>query len=310
MKRRLLAYSLLIIATAFWGVGGPIVKYSFRYISPTEFLFWRFVIASIISLPILLWYLRKNPINTREIPRLIALSLLGGSINLILTFVGFDLTTIVEASIIGSLTPMFVALAGAYFLNETLTKRKEIGVVLAISGTVVAVLNPLLNFDASNQQSLFGNLLLFAADLTWVLFVMLSKKWGTNSIKPFHVIAFSSFLAVPFFYFVSAAQLHTNMLPVPQLPALAGIAYMAIFGTLIAFTAYETAIHIIDVSEADLFNYLGPVWAIPLAIVWLGEMFDPALIVSVVLIFIGVVVAEYKPGLIQNLRGHHHAHCA
>lgn len=303
------AYILLILATFLWGIGGPIIKYSFQFVTPNEFLFWRFVIAIIVSLPFAIWYFKKHPLSKNLIPKVIILSLLGITFNLSLVFWGLNLTSIVEASIIGSLTPLLVAVAGALFLGERLTRRKEIGISLAISGTTLAVLTPILDQGFLRGQTLLGNLLILLGSLGWVCFVILSKKWESPSLKPFHIVIASSWVAVLGFFIISWAETG-NPKEILEFPGkiIWAITYMAVFGTLIAFSLYELALKKIEAGQADLFNYLGPVWSIPLAIVWLGEKFEPHLILSAVLILTGVFLAETRGRLLKNLRGHHLAH--
>lgn len=308
LSKRISSYLLLIAATALWGIGGPIVKHSFGFVSPFEFLFWRFLIASIISVPILIWFIKKHPLTKNSLWKLLILGLFATPINLGFIFLGLERTTVVEAVIIGSLTSMFVAIAGSYFLLEALTKRKLLGIILAISGVVVAVLNPLLDGQLKTDETLKGNVLLLLGGISWVIFVMLSKKWEVGEIKPFHVVASSFFQGFIVFYLLFSFQTQSFAHTLPGSPGILGIIYMAVFGSLIAFSFYELALSKIEASETDLFSYLGSLWAIPLAIFWLGEKFDPALIISSILIVLGVGIAEFRPGLVKKLRGHHLSH--
>lgn len=307
MSARKLAFSLLVLCTLLWGVGGPAIKYSFQFVTPFEFLFWRFLIVSVICLPILLWYLRKHPLTTSDIPKLLLMGFIGITLNLGLVFTGLSKTTVVETSIIGSLQPMLVAVAGAIFLKEALTRSKLFGIGLAISGTLLAVVNPILvnGFDNSN---LSGNLLIFLSILSWVGFIMLSKKWEVGHIKPLHITSFSFFVGLVSFFVLSS--FNNGLSKTLEFPtqAFPYIAYMAIFGSLLAFTLYEYALTKLEASEVEIFGYLSPLWSIPLAIVWLKEEFDPVLIVSAILIIAGIVIAEHKERLKKRLRGHHLIH--
>jgi drug/metabolite transporter (DMT)-like permease len=309
MKPKLTAYLLLILATGLWGIGGPIIKYSFNYTTPFEFLLWRFVAVSLISTPIFIWYLRKNPIAPRDIPKVIALGFFGSILNLALSFVALDKTSVIEVTIIGSLNPMLVALAGSLFLGENIGKGKKIGIALAIAGSVVAVANPLLDGELNKGQSLFGNVLIILSGVCWVFFVLLAKKWVTSSIKPFHTVVISSYVAAVGFFILSSFQLNSLPTLSPLFsPSIYGILYMAIFGSIIGYTAYNIALKYMPISEADIFSYLSPLWSIPLAVFWLKERFDPALIVSAILIVIGVYMAEKKERLRKDLKPHHLAH--
>ncbi|MFZ5366259.1 MAG: EamA family transporter, partial [Patescibacteria group bacterium] len=50
-KKRLTAYLLLTLTAAIWGIAGPVIKNTLQFIPPFTFLFWRFLLASLIFLP-------------------------------------------------------------------------------------------------------------------------------------------------------------------------------------------------------------------------------------------------------------------
>jgi len=69
---------------------------------------------------------------------------------------------------------------------------------------------------------------------------------------------------------------------------------MAILSGSLAYFLYVRAQRSIEVSEATLFNYLQPVFAIPLAIFWLGESLSTSFIFGAGIIALGLIIAEYK----------------
>ena len=76
--------------------------------------------------------------------------------------------------------------------------------------------------------------------------------------------------------------------------ALGGILYMAIFSSVIAYTLYEYGLSIIEASEATLFAYLQPIFAAPVALLWLKEKITPPFIIGAVVIGLGVAISEYR----------------
>ena len=73
-----------------------------------------------------------------------------------------------------------------------------------------------------------------------------------------------------------------------------GVWYMALISGSLAYYLYVKAQRSIEVSEAILFNYLQPVFSIPLALFWLGEKITPAFLLGALIIALGVIIAEYK----------------
>ncbi len=320
MNSRLFAYLLLLGTSIIWGVAGPILKYSFAYISPFEFLFWRFLLACVVTLPIMFWYFKKHPLKTHDYVKLFILGLLCTTINLSLLLVGLSKTTVIEATLIGSLTPLLVVVFSSFFLHEKISRRMRLGLGLALLGSTFTIFQPLLQGKAFSNFS--GNLLLVLGGFAWVGFVLLSKKWEHPDLKPFHIVSFSFFVGLVSFFLITffTQSISFSLYSIPK-PVILPIIYMAVFSSLVAYTAYEIAISKINASQADPFGYLAAVWSIPLAIIWLGEKFDLTLLASSLLILVGIIIAEYKKGLFNSphrvrgsvsarpsLDGHHLAH--
>lgn len=304
MPTKKIAFVLLFLCTIFWGIGGPLIKYSFQFVSPFEFLFWRFLFASIVAFPFLVWYLKKYPLTISDFPKLLILSLFGTFLNLSLVFYGLSKTTVVETAIIGSLQPMFVAVAGALFLKELLTRNKLFGIILAIAGTLIAVVNPIITNGLDNSN-LSGNIFVLLGIFFWIFFVILSKKWESVRLRPFHITSISFFTGLIGFFLLSIFTVGIEQATTIPLKALPAILYMAIFGSLLAFTFYEYALTKIEASQVEIFSYISPLWSVIIAIIWLKEKFDPILIISAIFIVIGVFIAEHKDHLKKHLRGHH-----
>ena len=287
LKNRTLAYSILLLNTALWGFSAPIIKYSFQFVSPSLFLFYRYVFAASLFLPIFLLYRSRTKHHINHV-RTFFVALLGTPLCLLPLFYGLNQTTALEASILESTSPIFTILTCLLFLKETLKPKERRGLALAILGTFLIVLEPLLTGHNQVRLSVQGNLLIVLSNIIWTAFLLLSKKFKTS---PVHLSFYSFVISIPFFYFVSTSQ-HLSFSLNPQ--ALPGILYMAIGGSIIAFWAYQEGQRRIEASEAAVFTYLKPAFAIPLSIIWLKEAFSPVAILATILIIVGVFVSENR----------------
>lgn len=302
MSSRLTAYLLLLTASIIWGIAGPVIKYSVSVVSPLIFLFWRLLFVSLITLPIFLWYTRKHPIPRSAYKKLLVVGVLN-AISLIFVFLGFARTTAIEGTLITAITPIFIVAAGVFFLREHVSRRELAGIILAIAGTVFTVLQPLLGQGLGGSSALAGNVLLLGYGVTWMGIVLLSKFWGHEGLKPFHIASTGFFIGL--FVYLPLAMLKSGGLPSAAIfqntGALYGLTYLVILSSLVAYTTYHLGLSKIEAGEADIFNYLQPVWAAPLALFWLGETITPTFLVGAVLIAAGVAIAEYRPGLFRRL---------
>ena len=70
---------------------------------------------------------------------------------------------------------------------------------------------------------------------------------------------------------------------------------MAVFSSVVAYSAYTYGLKKIEASETSVFTYLQPLFAIPIAVIFLGEKLTIYLIIGAILITLGVFVCESRP---------------
>ncbi len=286
VNNRLLAYLLLLLNTALWGFSVPIIKNSLQFVSPSLFLFYRYLLATAIFLPVFLFYRSRTRRHINHLQTFF-LALLGTPICLLPLFYGLSQTSAIEASIIESTSPLFTVILCYFFLKEKVTATERKGLFIALLGTALITVEPLLSNPSQVQLSLTGNFLILLSNLIWPLFLMLSKKFKPD---PIYLSFYSFAVSIPFFFFLSSPHLQ----PLPSLPAWWGLLYMALGGSVIAFWVYQEGQKRIEASEAALFTYLKPLFAIPLSILWLKETFSPLAIIATLVIVVGVFIAEKR----------------
>lgn len=291
-KKRLTAYGLLLLTAALWGWAAPIVKYTLNFIDPIGFLFYRFWLVSFLFLPPFFIAVKKKPLPFKVFFRHFLIGLIGGPLTLLLIFFGADKTTSLNASLIVAMAPVFIVLAGVFFLKEVVTKKEQLGLALAVAGTLVTVVQPIANHHPSASAPLIGNLLLFTHNFVWTTYVILIKK-ESQKYSPLILTAITFFSGV--FVLTPLFFLKTNLSPfqIPT-PAIWGILYMSLFSSVIAYTTYNWGISLIEASEATLFTYLQPLFAAPLSFFWLKEKVSPLFLLGATLIAFGVFLTEYR----------------
>ncbi|HUS60313.1 MAG TPA: DMT family transporter [Nevskiaceae bacterium] len=287
-KARKTAYAALLTTAVIWGFAPPIIKYTLGFIDPVSFLFYRFLVAGLLlALPLFL-KLKKTKFSLKKTGKYLALGFLGTPLTLILLFIGIQKTTAIDASIIWIISPILVVLGGAFFLKENVTKIEKIGIGLTLMGTLITIFQPLLESGVNFGGNIWGNALVFGGTCVWAGFTLLTKK--EKSLDPF-ILSSSSFLVgalvmFPFF-------LTRPVLTVPK-PAIFGILYMALLGSMVAYFTYIYGLAKIEASEATIFTYLQPLFAVPLAAVWLAEKITLLFLIGALLIGLGVFICEKR----------------
>lgn len=314
MTTRLKAYIYLLITAIIWGVASPVIKYTLQFTGPFTFLFWRFLLASLIFLPIFLVFIRKREIKftRKQIGQLFLLGFLGTTFSLGLLFMGYRYTTAIDGSLIYSIAPILVVIAGALFLKEHITKQEKIGTTLAFLGSIITIIQPFLDGKSLGLKNSFGNFLILLSAIAWAGYCLLARKIEAKEkikIDPVVLTAFNFFIGfitiIPLFLWEQSVNLQLNhyQITIQSLlnnHSLPGILYMAIFSSVIAYFTYHLGYALIEASEAVIFDYLKPIFAAPLAVLWLSEKITLPFLIGAGLIFLGVFLTEWKPNKISN----------
>lgn len=287
-KSRKLAYLALILSAFIWGIAPPIIKYTLRFISPATFLFYRFLLASlVIAIPTYLRIKKIKP-EKKDWPIYLLLGFLCTPLNLSLLFFGLNKTSAVDASLISITSPVFVALGGVFFLKECITRKELFGLTIAISGTVLTIFQPLLESNSTFSGNLKGNFIVFLGTLVWVIFILLAKKY--RHLDPFLLSSFSFFVGLVCFLPFALPSLTTGYLLLTT-NVIWSVLFMGIFSSIIAYSAHLYGLSKIEASEAEIFTYLQPLFTVPIAFFFLGEKISPAFLLGAALIGLGVFIS-------------------
>ena len=293
---RLHAYGLLVIVALIWGVASPVIKFTLAAIPALPFLTYRFGLSAAVALVLMLATSLRLPKHV-NLGQLILYSFLTSTVSLGFLFLGLEKTTVLDATLISAVSPLLVALAGVMYLKEHVTTREKIGMGIAFLGTVFTIIEPVFRNGIAENQ-LRGNILVLGYLLASTWSAVLAKKLIREGAQEITLTNYS--FVVGFVTILPLTILFYGLGPFGQtissltLPYHAGVGFMAFASGTLAYTLWAKAQKTIEIGEAGLFAYLSPIFAAPLAIVWLKESVTPTFIFSGVLITLGIVIAEYK----------------
>lgn len=302
MNKRLTAYLLLLVVAVIWGAALPIIKFTLNGFSPLIFLTYRFGISAIISLVLILLFGLHIPRKKQVFFLTLGYGFLTSTITLGLLFLGVEKTTTVDTTLIAATGPILATVAGVIFLNEHVARREKLGIALAFAGVVVTLLEPILK-NGDGITGLGGNMLVFASVLTGVASAVTAKIILREQVSPATAVNIS--FIVGFLTLLPAAlilyppQVIMEQIRSASLPYHMGLWYMAIFSGNIAYFLWHKAQKTIEVGEAGLFTYLQPIFAIPLAVLWLKETVSLPFVMGGLIITAGVFIAEYKRSIFK-----------
>ncbi len=296
------AYGLLLINVILNAVALPLVKPAFDVTTPFRFLFYRFTLAAIINIPILWHFFTAHKLSLKKFGMIILIELLGSTFTLGVLYLGLARTTSLEANLIATASPIFTILAGVIYLREKEERHEWFGLLLAFTGTLMIIVLPILTGKSSfSFMSFTGNALIMLQNITGALGLILAKKYY-KEIPKLLVTGIASWLAMICFAGLAFWELGTKQSQFMQVIAgdwthqsvWLAVGYMSIFVTMLASTAYLKGQECIEASEASLFSYLSPLVFLPVSIFVLHEGVNPLHILGLVVILVGVVIAEVR----------------
>lgn len=299
-RSRKLAYLALIGNVIIWGAALPIVKPALDVISPYYFLLLRYLVASAIMAPILIFIWPDN-LRVKTLLLIIGLEFLQITVSLSLLYQALAYTSALTASLIGSTAPIFITLGGIFFLKERQERKEWLGLSLSVLGTIVLISTSLVTNGSGGTTKLLGISLLIGYQLVNMAYLLLAKK-HYHQINKLFISGIGCFVGL--LSFLILAPIMGPIIPLPLLATypsvLLAVLYMGILGSPVAVSLYLYGQARIEASEAALFTYLQPLVYLPLTTLWLGDHLSATQIIGLVMIAFGVYLAERRPASIDQ----------
>ncbi len=309
------SYLLLLINTVVWGASLVIVKPAFETTTPFRYLWYRFLMASLLSIPIFVYYWPKLKNKMKTLLVVSAIEFLGTVISLGLLYVGLSRSTAIETSLLATTAPVFVTLAGIIFLKEKEEANEWLGLGVALLGTIMLTLIPYWGTPIHTWFNIHsgGTVLMLLYTIVNAFYFILAKKYFQKLPKLFtsaisFVFGAGMFGILSWFELGPQASTLVSLMKVELMVPSVFIActYMAIFGSIIGLTAYIKGQDGIEASEASLFGYLQPFVYLPLGILILKESVSGLQLLALGIVISGVILAEMRSKARRKRRAHHH----
>lgn len=295
-KYIVIGYLCAIAATLFWSGNFTVARGLTESIPPVSLAFWRWTTAVIILTPLALKYLIKDwGIIKNHLPYLTITSILGVSLFNTLIYIAGHTTTAINLSLIAISFPVFIILLSRIFYHELLTANKAIGVFLVILGVAslitkgdVSVLKN-INFNQGDLWMLLGA-------ITFALYSLLLKKkplaLGARAFQLSTFIIGLIFLTPFYIWEASSTELTiTNITST----TFYSILYIGIFASVASYLLWGKAVENIGPTKSSIIYYTLPIFSGLLSFIFLGEKIESIHLISMLLIFVGVLVAIYTP---------------
>ena len=176
--------------------------------------------------------------------------------------------------------PLFAALfTGMY--GEWPNRHESVGLVVGFAGVIV------LNLGSSLSGSRLGALALLAAAAAWAF----GSAWSRRREMPPGPMNTAAQMVCGSFALLTFALLSGEHLPAhPSLRSTLAIAYLAVFGSIIAFSAYLYVLKRARPALSTSYAYVNPPVAVLFGVLLAGEHVGPYDLAGMAIILFGVAV--------------------
>jgi drug/metabolite transporter (DMT)-like permease len=289
-----LASVLMLLTTFFWASNIVAGKMALKGFSALALAQLRMGAAALIYWMI---YLASHGVPSLRLSRrqwllLSLMALTGITINQICYIGGLARTSVTHAGLIQAIGPVVVLALAASLRMERLTFMKAIGMVVCFAGVALLLAG---KSPQGSGASWTGDLILIIAGVVFAYYTILMKDFANvfdsltlNAI----VFGIGAILLFPFCA-RSIAEVQWRDI---QLEAWLGLAYMVLFGSLIAYLIYGFALQQLAASTVASFSYLQPLMAGMLGVWLLGERISLTVVLGGIVILAGVYLTEYSRG--------------
>lgn len=287
-------YVLLTLSALFWSGNFVLSRAMHSEIPPAGFVFWRWVVALIVLLPLVLPRLPSQWGMVRANLRLIALcGLMGVTLFNLLIYTAVQTTTAINAVLVNSAIPVLIVLFARLILGQRVSVRQWLGIALSLCGVAIIILRgepaTILHLRFSG-----GDLLVLAAAAAWAIYSVALKRYPSG-LDPFVFLFGMVICGLLFLVPVYGLEIAAGRLVRPTPATLLSIAYVGIFASVAAFAAWNAGLRAVGPQIGGQFVHLMPAFSTILAVLFLNERLYPFHLAGIGLIVIGILCATLAP---------------
>jgi drug/metabolite transporter (DMT)-like permease len=292
---------LMLLAILFWALNFSIIKIALREFSPHGFNGPRLVFASLLLL-IFLW--RKEgrlSVRRTDLPRLVALGIMGNTLYQLLFINGISRTTASSTSLVMTMTPIFIALLSAVFIHERIHWAGWLGIFMAFFGLYLVLFGSTGSFSLAGK-GLQGDLMILTGNLCWAVYTVFSKPF-LDTMSPLKLTSLT--LAIGAIFYLPAAVKDILATPWASLSwrSWAALFFSGMFALSISYVIWYSSVRRIGNTKTGIFGNITPVFTVFFAYLFLGERITPPQVIGALIIFLGFYLTRFSDGLFRKKSG-------
>ena len=285
MDRRPLSTAVMLtaIASLIWGTSFPGVKWGLGYVGNDVLFLWlRFVVASVVTLSIVLW-LRRFSFSVLRDPIIWVIGGLNAAA-FMAQYIGLNYTTASKTALLVDINVVAVAIVSYFVFSERIGSKQAFGIASGVLGVALITGDGGISFDRSE---FIGDLMVYGCGWLWAFFIVMNKKvltrYNAVEVSSSAIVTSTVWLVIPVSYLYATGADFTV-----EGPAWAAIVYLGVFCTSIAILLWAAGLKGVSATSSATIMLLEIVTALVISISLLEETLRPIAAVGAALILAAV----------------------
>ena len=294
MNRNLQAHLAVLSTSLIYAATFTVAKTIMpRLIAPFGFIFVRVAVAGLLFWLLSLWPAFRQPLQKKDVPRLMLCGVLGVTINQLLFFKGLSYTLPIHASLMMLSTPICVTIIAAVLIRERVTWLKVAGLACGVSGALFLIISGNKSGGQASDIPL-GDFLIFLNAASYAGYLVVVKPL-MRSYKPLVVIRYVFTFGFVFILPFSFREFTEASWSAFQAADWLALSFVVIFTTFLAYLFNVFALNTLSASTVGSYIYLQPVFAAVIALTFFGETLTWVKVIAAISISAGVYMVSYSP---------------
>jgi drug/metabolite transporter (DMT)-like permease len=261
-----------------------------KFVAPFGFILMR-VGGSVVLFWLVSFFAPKEKISLTDFPRIAAAALFGVALNMLTFFKGLSYTSPIMGAVLMVTTPIIVLILSAIIMKERMKKRKVLGIILGLTGTITLILYGRSIINAPNAS--LGNLLVFINAVSYAFYLIIVKKLMDkyNAFTFVKWIYTFGFIMVLPFGWNEFQAINWTIIPTE---IYWKIGFVVVFSTFFTYLLNLLSMRELKPTTVAVFIYLQPLFATIIAVSLGKDDLSLVKLLSAVLIFSGVYLVTQK----------------
>ncbi len=287
-------YVILAATALLWGASFVFTRSLFLeapQLTPVFIITVRLLLATLLLLPLICLLGKWERIRSKDLKYFLLLAFFEPFLYFLFENTGVRTVSSGLSSIIISTIPLFVPFGMYMVYKEKLHWINWLGLILSMFGVYVMIFSG----GETNSCTPYGLICLCCAVITAVIYSVLLVK-VVNDYKPYTVTIYTNLIGLLYFLPVFFCGGHYRCLQLHFTSSmLLSLACLGIGCSVLAYILFNIGVKKVGASRASVFNNAIPIFTLIFAVSIGQEDMAVMKVVGIVLVLLGVCIAQKKP---------------